>query len=119
MDQGPAKEDIAREEGERNSLHPVFPMVSGRIEGKEGFKSFPHQDSMNDLFVLMASVKSVPTRSCINVSHRCLSVHHEPIRSPAWLMEIYSADTHRLDFGGKIMTNIAEILRIAWQQSAQ
>ena len=60
MDEGTTEEDVTREEGERNSLDAVFPLVSGRVEGKERFKPFARQDLMDTLLVLMASVKSVP-----------------------------------------------------------
>jgi hypothetical protein len=76
MNEGPAEKHITREEGERNSLHPVFPMVSGCIEGQESFKPFPRQDSMNTLLMLMASVKSVPAIAGVVVSYQCLAIGH-------------------------------------------
>jgi len=60
LNEGAPEEDVTWEEGKRNSLDAVFPLVSSRIEGKERFKPFPRQDLMDTFLVLMASVKSVP-----------------------------------------------------------
>jgi hypothetical protein len=56
-----AKENITGEEGERNSLDAIFPLVSGGVKGQESLQPFPRQDLMDTLLVLMASVKSVPS----------------------------------------------------------
>jgi hypothetical protein len=63
------QEHITREEGERNSLDPVLPLVSGGIEGQESFKPFPRQNLMNSLLVLMASIKSVPSMGGVQFCH--------------------------------------------------
>jgi hypothetical protein len=63
LGEGSTEEHITREEGERNSLDAVFPLVSGRIKGQESFKPFPRQGLMNTLLVLMASVKSIPAKA--------------------------------------------------------
>ena len=70
-----AEEHITREEGKRNSLDAVFPLVSSRIEGQESFKPFPRQDLMNTLLVLMASVKSVPSNRCLSLPPVPLADH--------------------------------------------
>jgi len=60
LDEGTTKEDVTRKEGERNTLDAVFPLMSGRIKGKERFKPFPRQGLMDTFLMLMPSVKSIP-----------------------------------------------------------
>ncbi len=63
--EGSTQEHVTREEGERNPLDPVFPLVGGRVEGQESFKPFPGQGLMDTLLVLMASIKGVPEVSSV------------------------------------------------------
>jgi len=83
MNERSTKKHVTREEGERNSLDAVFPLVSRRIEREERFITFPRQDLMNALFVLMAGVESVPGVAGVYVSHRSTSLDHESDSSAA------------------------------------
>jgi hypothetical protein len=67
---GSTEKYITWKEGKRNALDAVFPVVSRRVEGEEGFKSLPRQVSLDYLFVLMASVKSVPGRGRARIRDR-------------------------------------------------
>jgi hypothetical protein len=60
LNEGTTEEYVTREKGKRNSLDAVFPLVCGRVERKERFKPFPHQDLMDTFLMLMTSVKCVP-----------------------------------------------------------
>jgi len=66
---GAAQEDVTWEEGERNPLNTVLPLMGGCIERQEGFKPFPRQGLLDTLFVLMAGVKSIPGIVSVEFRH--------------------------------------------------
>jgi hypothetical protein len=78
MDERSAQEDITREKGKGDSLDAVFPLMSGGVEGEERFKPFTRQHLMDNLLMLMPSVKSVPGIAAIEVCHRRISLYPEP-----------------------------------------
>jgi hypothetical protein len=69
LGKGCAKENIAREQGERYAFDAVFPLVGARIQGQKSLKTFSGKNPMNALLVLMASVKSVPAIARIYICH--------------------------------------------------
>ena len=78
MDERSAQEDITREKGKGDSLDAVFPLMSGGVEGEKRFKPFTRQHLMDNLLMLMPSVKSVPGIAAIEVCHRRISLYPEP-----------------------------------------
>jgi len=60
MDERSAEEYVTREKGERDSLDAVFPLMSCGVKGEERLKPFTCQHLMDNLLMLMPSVKSIP-----------------------------------------------------------